>query len=269
VSQVNALTNNISDTPSFKKRSRYRYDPNRRWLLEFWTDPSGSRPEDNEDTGKRRRIEPLLQHQVDSAKAISAVTPSHPLSKQESNRIMQQASSNPSTVDWYSVASDIPGNRTAFECFQHYHQINNKTRNKEPPSRDDDLDAALLKYLALQGPQFVWDLPSSASICGLIGNGKYNHKQLRYKANTTRTVNPKFMDSSQVWDLDEQRKLVLAMKIYSLSENRYPTPVQLAAMHFPSRPTAYVGKKWERTLNRNSKMKKQQGDNHDDNYTSD
>jgi hypothetical protein len=34
VSQVNALTNNISDTPSFKKRSRYRYDPNRRWLLE-------------------------------------------------------------------------------------------------------------------------------------------------------------------------------------------------------------------------------------------
>lgn len=274
VAQVTALI--PKDPPiTVKRRQTFRYDPNRKWTLAFWTDPTGSSPEENEDTKKRRTLEPLVTT-AGAAPTKAANTKTRPFSKEESNFIVEQQQQQQQDPDWHEIATRL-NDRTAFECLQHYHRMQKKKKKKTattpeitPSTQSEEVvDATLLHYLALQGPQFVWDLPSSAHSSGLIGGGKYSHKQLRIKANTTQTVNPNYTTTAAAaatttasstslknfWELDDQRKLVLAMKVYSSDNQTYPTPVQLASMHFPHRPTSYVTKKWERTLNTTTKKK--------------
>jgi hypothetical protein len=39
-----------------RNRKPYRYDPNRKWTLEYFVDPTGSRPQDNPDVIQRKRL---------------------------------------------------------------------------------------------------------------------------------------------------------------------------------------------------------------------
>jgi hypothetical protein len=255
MAQVTAL---MPDQPptTVKRRRSFRYDPDRKWQLEFWTDPTGSSPEENSDTKTRRKLEPLSTSSSRNSSSASGGQ-TRPFSSEESELILQQPA--PQNADWHEIAAQLQ-DRTAFECLQHYHQKKKPEAPSVPSAQEELVDTTLLHYLALQGPQFVWDLPSSAHSSGLIGGGKFTHKQLRIKANTTQTVNPNYIVSSnslkQFWKMDDQRKLVLAMKVYS--NQTYPNPVQLASMHFPNRPTSYVTKKWERTLNPKKTKKKKQ-----------
>eukprot|EP00980_Cylindrotheca_fusiformis_P000253 scaffold54_cov110-Cylindrotheca_fusiformis.AAC.11 len=264
VAQIMAL---IPENPpiTLKRRQTFRYDPNRKWQLSYWTDPTGSIPEPNDDTIKRQRQRRRQTMEPHLSTTKTTTTATRPFTKEESKFILkEQKEQQQPNPDWQNIAAQL-NDRTAFECLQHYYHKKKKKRGPEMPTQEEEeqqqqqqVDDTLLYYLALQGPQFVWDLPSSAHSAPLIGGGKYTHKQLRIKANTTQTVNPNYTRPpsklKHFWSIDEQRKLVLAMKVYSAADsnnnnNNYPSPVQLAAMHFPHRPTSYVTKKWERTLN--------------------
>ncbi|KAL3930848.1 MAG: hypothetical protein SGBAC_011585 [Bacillariaceae sp.] len=259
--QVKAI---FPDDPPFtvRRRSAFRYDENRTWKFEYWTDPTGSTPEDNKDTFKRRRFEPLNTEQ-DVGKVNPQKKKDKKFSTTESNLIAREGTKDQET-DWHEVSAKLQ-DRTAFECLKHFHQTTKKGKGpaKEKPSQDEVVDATILKYVALQGPQFVWDLPSIAHCSALVGGGKFSHRQLRIRANLTQ-LNPNFNKSTealkQFWHKDEERKLVIAMKVYKNQVN----PIQMASTHFPSRPTPYVAKKWERTLNPKKQAKGRKLDNSDD-----
>lgn len=235
-----------------RRRRAFRCDPDRTWKFEYWTDPTGSTPSDNQDTVKRRRFEPIENPEAGEKPNVQKKR-DQKFSKAESDLIMKEGTKD-QDADWHEIAASLK-DRTAFECLKHFHHKTKegKKAGKEKSSQDEVVDATILNYVALQGPQFVWDLPAIAHCSTLVGGGKFSHKQLRERANLTQ-LNPNFNKSTdalkQFWYKDEERKLVIAMKVYKNQAN----PIQMASTHFPSRPTPYVAKKWERTLNPKKQM---------------
>ncbi|CAJ1951330.1 unnamed protein product [Cylindrotheca closterium] len=260
-SQIKALFPD-EDPFSVRRRRAFRYDENRTWKFEYWTDPTGSTPTENQDTLKRRRFEALDTGQ-DVTKAKPQKKTEQMFSKTESNLIMREGTKGEET-DWSEIAAKLE-DRTAFECLKHFHQKikEGKASGKEKPSQDEVVDATILNYVALHGPQFVWDLPSIAHCSALVGGGKFSHRQLRIRANLTQ-LNPNYNKSTetlkQFWHKDEERKLVIAMKVYKNQAN----PIQMASTHFPNRPTPYIAKKWERTLKPKKQRKGRQLDSDDE-----
>lgn len=145
-------------------------------------------------------------------------------------------------------------------------------------------DEFLLRYMAMMGPQFVWDGHQIAHLtCRLFGpqRGPQQSNELHplgpiirpgfttknlYDRTTGSMWNPLFKDS--YWTKEEEQKLVIAMKIYHSSESddgeitthrtstntQAPSKARLssirrAAQHFfPARQPDSVSKKWERSL---------------------
>lgn len=239
----------FNESLSYKRRRLFRYDPNRRWTFEFWTDPTGSRPSDNQDTITRQRLMEKLKFGP-TPTSSDAKRNFRPFSQQESEQILQYISQH-DPPDWYTLAFQMK-DRTAMECLHYFHALQRKEKqgnegetDQQPPwERHQEL--TLLQYLALQGPQFVMDKNSASQIEDLIGKNKFTVKQILHKTNSTKLVDPRQGTKSNrhMWDIDEERKLALAMKVYSESTG-FPSPEHLAALHFPTRPNSYVSRKWK------------------------
>ncbi len=54
-SSSNSNNRNALNLKTLRKRKQFRYDPHRKWTLEYFVDPTGSRPKDNPDVIRRRQ----------------------------------------------------------------------------------------------------------------------------------------------------------------------------------------------------------------------
>merc|ERR1712238_267371 len=75
--KLDTKTNNNERIWSSNIRKKFRYDPHRKWDLEYFTDPTGSRPKDNEDTIRRHAFmmkSNFFVHDNDDAIATATAT---------------------------------------------------------------------------------------------------------------------------------------------------------------------------------------------------
>jgi hypothetical protein len=151
-----------------------------------------------------------------------------PFTKEESLYILEQVHLNENKQpNWSVVASSLQDKyprephcrRTAWQCLCHY-QTKLISVPSEPWTRQED--ELLFWYLAAMGPQFLLDLSSAAHLSSRLLPDKAP-KQILARANQT-LLNPNV--GRDVWSDEDQRKLVLCMKIYSDS----PSPLTRAAV---------------------------------------
>jgi hypothetical protein len=167
-------------------------------------------------------------------------------------------------------------NRTAWQCLVYYQTKLQPTTMSTWSPRQDSI---LFAYLAAMGPQFIWDMQSSAKLAShFFANqstlyqlhAPKTNKQLLVRANQS-LLNPNFQ--SDYWTADDERKLVLCMKVYSAldsdtcdcnnieeedasnygasttSGRKPPSAVnQIAKVHFPHRASTNVSSKWYKRM---------------------
>ena len=284
------------------KRKQFQYDPARRWNLDFFTDPTGSRPEPNEDVKRRRKLEkdkffyhkcpPWSKQEIKNLKHSIAkqqqqqqqvnyelvaqelqesrkgnlglpatalprsakecqlyhqhtLTPAQPFTKEESLRILeevQKAKDQQTEPDWQHITSALENNnRTTWQTFCHYRQHLEKLSTWTSTAEQDEF---LLRYLAAQGPQFVWDTKAAAHLSASLPFATPKH--LLTRTNQT-LLNPNL--TTDYWSIEPERKLILAMKVYDGYSNS--SAVNMAANHFLDRSPPNVSRKWDRSLNPN------------------
>ena len=170
--------------------------------------------------------------------------------KQECLHIMAMACAlggdKQQSVDWYELAMKhyTKFNRqTPWRCFSHFRSLlQNPVTTRCPPWTPDE-DELLLKYLAVQGPQFLLQGDSAVQTCRNL----FPHRstvQLILRAQST-LVNPNYIHDA--WSPDEKRKLALLMRAYSNEQN--PLNLVSRTVHFPRRAPKSVAEKWIKTLN--------------------
>ena len=150
------------------------------------------------------------------------------------------------SVDWYELAMKhyAKFNRqTPWRCFSHFRSFLQTPATTRCPPWSPDEDELLLKYLAVQGPQYLLQGDSAVQTCRYL----FPHRstvQLILRAQST-LVNPNYIHDA--WDPDEKRKLALLMRAYSNEQN----PINLVSrtVHFPQRAPKSVAEKWTKTLN--------------------
>jgi hypothetical protein len=140
-----------------------------------------------------------------------------PFTKDESMKILEQVHLHNGKPPWHDVA--ILLNRTAWQCLLAYQTELTNSRSS-PWTREED--EVLLKYVAAMGPQWVLTLGSAADLCAHVLPNR-SPKQILARANTT-LVNPNFTHG--IWSDEEERKLVLCMKVYRDTSN----PITRAAV---------------------------------------
>lgn len=140
-----------------------------------------------------------------------------PFTKEESMRILEQVHLHDGKPPWQDVASSL--NRTAWQCLLSYERKLTSSRSSPWTRQEDEV---LLKYVAAMGPQWVLTLGSAADLSAQVLPNR-SPKQVLARANTT-LVNPNFIHD--VWSDEEERKLVLCMKVYRDT----PNPIMRAAV---------------------------------------
>jgi len=256
-----------------KRRKQFQYKPDRKWPLDYFVDPLGLRPEPNQDTIKRRKIEEstffyhrsppwtkgedkLLKAGEREPEKLAEATkkekgfPStsrsrttlecklraeslnrkRPFSKEESQLIQSIIKQSEGKPDWHKVAEQL-SDRTAWECMCHYKQ----KLEKVPLLFDPTHDAVLLRYMACQGPQFVWDNAAAAHWAHRMAPSL----PLSRVFQKTGQINPNI--TTEFWKADPERKFLLAMHMY---DNNLPKVTN----HFPDRTPMQVHHKWERSM---------------------
>lgn len=145
-------------------------------------------------------------------------------------------------IDWYDIATKCYAKfqkeeQTPWQCFCQY-----RSSIKNSTTLSPDEDELLLKYLAVQGPQYLLQNESVVQTCrNLFPHHKMTH--LTKRCNST-LLNPSF--SNLGWSTDEKRKLAILMRVYS----NEPSPSNLAShtVHFPNRSSQSVTEKWVRVV---------------------
>jgi hypothetical protein len=181
-----------------------------------------------------------------------------PWTKYESLKLVELAYSG--ALPWTAIAEKLNGDtvanpggrrnnspRTVWECFVQYQT---QLRLKPPLQWTPQQDQLLLRYVAAAGPQCVWNSSSSES------NPLAVHLSAALLPDKTRSqllhrihhslINPKL--SSDPWTADEERKLVVCLKMYhdyfcgpsSLSESATTSGSGLVVL--PSTAAAAVSK---------------------------
>mmetsp|Transcript_28154 Transcript_28154/g.78979 ORF Transcript_28154/g.78979 Transcript_28154/m.78979 type:complete len:506 (-) Transcript_28154:136-1653(-) len=169
---------------------------------------------------------------------------------QPSNEAQQPAenANNGTAVDWFDVAASINEKRdqgdhqvTAFDCLRVY-ETQIKGIHADWTVEEDRI---LLTALAALGPQYMLDFQGTMLLSSLLGHTK-NIKQILARVNHS-LLNPQLHRT--LWSKDDQRKLVLCMKVY----RNDPSPTHKAGtFHFPHRNNTMVAAKWSRSLNPNA-----------------
>ena len=165
-----------------------------------------------------------------------------PWTKQESRTLLELVNSlkenDHDSPPWDMVALTLQTSRTPWQVFTHFQNLSNCSKRVLFTVKSDEL---LLKYVASLGPRFVLNVENTADICRVI---MQNSSPAQISARCMRTLlNPNFVH--EPWSEEEERKLVVLMKVYRDSAN----PIKKAALHFPHRALKSVWDKWERSLN--------------------
>lgn len=183
-----------------------------------------------------------------------------PLSKGESLKIMENVHLHGGNPPWDELQLE---GRTAWQCFVAYQsRLSDSKKTAWTPEQDE----LLLKYLAAMGPQFVVDMEAAAEISRAILPDK-TPKVVLTRINASQ-LNPNVSRTN--WSDEEDRKVVLAMKVYrdepsplvctavsAAHNNDTLLPpslihflfVLLLQIHFPDRMSKSVTEKWNRCLN--------------------
>jgi hypothetical protein len=357
----------------YKKRKQFIYDPRRRWNFEYFIDPLGSRPSENDDLVRRKRTRrssddhdhdddgfffhhtspPWSKHELGHLKRIISEDPNNNNTtnqtrdwNQVANELRQVANNNnnnnntqpsssslkkfalPTTarartpkecelahrrstttttlvankkpkkhvmvhvlervhqatsdgrpIDWKAMAEELSKGGgaaaaadrndvttttttiiklTPWQLFTKYQQDWKTPQDREATAWKASIeqDELLVRYLALQGPQFIWDKSEAAHLGRRLFSKHTLPKQLIHRSKS-HCVNPNLSgvvsDHNSSWNLRDERKLVLCMKVYQ----HYPEPAIMAATHFyPHRTARQVSHKWDRSLcpQRNSQV---------------
>jgi len=99
----------------------------------------------------------------------------------------------------------------------------------------------MLKYAAGSGPAAVMDTNTMLDYASRLDNDA-SRKNLLLRMNQS-LVNPNVKHNQ--WDDGEERRLVLAMKVYRDADKK---ALNMAADHFPNRSARSVTDKWKRSL---------------------
>ncbi len=145
------------------------------------------------------------------------------------------------SIDWYNFAikyRDKISQQSPWRCFCLFRS---STQNQTTwTSVEDEL---LLKYLAVQGPQYLLQGDCAVQTCRNLFPDR-STKQLILRAQSS-LINPNYVQSS--WGTNEKRKLALLVRAYSNEPN--PINSVSRAVHFPHRASRSVAEKWINTLN--------------------
>ena len=207
----------------------------------------------------------------------------HKFTKRESMKILEHVHlASPNPPDWQVVAASLNGGSsgdiqngrkpTAWQCLVQYHA---HLRPSKVSTWSLQQDSTLFAYLAAMGPQFVWDMESANHVAGRLfattttGQGvglPKNNKHLLVRANQS-LLNPQLQ--SEFWSTDDERRLVLCMKIYSTMNEEVDKNLSrgdqndveenivkeksralnhIARVHFPHRGAAGVVAKWNKRM---------------------
>lgn len=141
-----------------------------------------------------------------STKYLNNCGNSSAFSKEESLRLLKlvHLQQNPS---WGEVALALGTNRTPWQCMSSYQT---KLSRGQPTIWTPAQDELILKYAAAMGPQWDFGGGPAAQMASRLLPDK-DPKQILTRAHTS-LVNPNFV--RDIWSDEEDRKLVLCMKIY-------------------------------------------------------
>ena len=137
-------------------------------------------------------------------------------------------------VDWTAVTKAVGNDRSPWQCFTTYQKTQPPIPKLEFTPEQDEL---IMTYVAAMGPQFVLDRAAAMDMCRKLFPEKGAGQLLVHT--TMSLVNVKLRQAA--WTIDEERKLVLAQKVYRDD----PFRVQ---HQFPQRSARSVREKWNRTL---------------------
>lgn len=264
----------VGYSPIPKSRTNlFQYNPSRNWDNEYFIDPLNNRPEPNADALLRQEIRKGL---FEDGPLVKKRTTNCKLPKDALQRLLKLVEESTTfddkdgkRIDWKAVQSGMnqtfSKQRTIWELVSAFaqHSANQLLQDNPTCVTTPAQDEFLFRYIALHGPQAVWDARTleplaSGKVFTRLGN-PVSSQQLHARLQET-LVNPQ-LTAQSYWKAEEEKKLVLLMKIYqdeaATSEETDPDmagkgrtnlTVAKAAMHFPDRTRQQVRRKWERSL---------------------
>jgi hypothetical protein len=184
-------------------------------------------------------------------------------SKAESRKLAELAYGQESS--WSDVVASFNEHfgakqRTRWECFVHYQTKVNLPKLQWTLPQDQ----LLLRYVAAMGPQCVWNSPNCDAVTDLSTSFLQDKSRQQIIQRIHQSLcNPKL--SSDPWTADEERKLVVCLKIY---HDAFLAPAgpsddggqqassaavskalnAIAEHHFPHRSNKAVCDKWKKGL---------------------
>jgi hypothetical protein len=158
-----------------------------------------------------------------------------PFTKKELLHISEAVHSE-SSPEWAGIAASLV-DRTAWDCLVAYQTRINPVQADPWTPEEDEL---LLKYIFAAGPQLLIDKAFVERVQSSTMLPRKTKKQI-FTRSTASLLNPKLMHEN--WSQDEERRLVLLMKIYRDAD----ADVYMASTHF-RRGTKSVVDKWCRSL---------------------
>jgi hypothetical protein len=140
-----------------------------------------------------------------------------PFSKEESMKVLEQVHLHNGAPPWPEVATSV--NRSTWQCLSTYKTKLTSSRSLPfTPSEDE----VLLKIAAAAGPQFVLNIGVAADLAARFFPHR-SPKQVLARMNSS-LLNPNY--AREVWSDEEERRLVLCMKVY----RNTPFPLTRAAV---------------------------------------
>jgi hypothetical protein len=295
------------DTPEIPFRrlpasrtKHFPYDLNRRWDTEYFVDPTNDRPDPNADVLRRQQIRGNL---IDGGPLNTSST-TRKLPKDALRLLLRLVgeyttsttgrTSSPSDheehtiIRWDAIQRDMNNTyakqRTIWElvaAYAHYSatQLVEENHTTVMNPKQDEL---LLRYLALQGPQLVWDNLAVGPLCSGTALSRLGHPVAGHQV-IVRSHYTSFnlrLTPTPYWKIHQERKLMLLIKMYQETTQHENGPINdgeeddtappdqdasttrkakkprtdacwaitQAATHFPSRTRDQVRRKWERSL---------------------
>lgn len=128
-----------------------------------------------------------------------------PFTKAQSIKILEQVHLHNGAPSWPEVAAGV--DRSTWECLTTYMTKLSSSRGQPFTPAEDEL---LLKIVAAAGPQFVLNTGIAADLAARFFPDR-SPKQVLSRLNGS-LVNPNF--AREVWSDEEERRLVLLMKVY-------------------------------------------------------
>ena len=160
-----------------------------------------------------------IDYRIKFLNSASSSINKNPFTKAESLKIIEflHKHNHNANPPWHIVAKTLDTSRTPFQCFRHAQTklSNSLMELANPTTFSQDEDELLFKFIAASGPQFVIN-HHTATLMAQKFFPHASHFQVIHRANMS-LVNPQFVNEK--WSEEEERTLVMGMKVYDESDN--------------------------------------------------